>query len=395
MADPSAIVSTKPAIDCTVTWDTKWTPCSSAGTQARRYTVDVYPTRAGKQCPVPEMRSCSYDGPKTIMVDGKDGNWGTKDCANGQQRRKTLGYTGESHETFTMSSLCQYAPIKVTVGDVLVFKMSSASDTVFALPSQWHYAECNFTDAPLAGDLLPADASSTASEFRYTVRASDKNKRLYLASSRALACAAGQRVLVSVDDFKQGTLAEALELVKQTSYQTTEGAQSLIERIWCFEDHCPTPALGFYEGNLEWATARCKADAYSLLGFVYRKMPQPQISRAEAYYTKALDLVPTHCEATEYMGELYLQVNDFDKASATFSRLQALTQSENTAACKASLELLQNEWAKKEWCPPPFNTRSSCVQTSSAGSSVCHRLHALWLGSSLALMGLFVSLHVY
>ena len=83
-------------------------------------------------------------------------------------------------------------------------------------------------------------------KHRYTVRASDKNKRLYLASSRALACAAGQRVLVSVDDFKQGTLAEALELVKQTSYQTTEGAQSLIERIWCFEDHCPTPALGFY-----------------------------------------------------------------------------------------------------------------------------------------------------
>lgn len=206
------------------------------------------------------------------------------------------------------------------------------------------------------------------SHIRFTVRASESNKRLYLASSRPSACAAGQRVLVSVDDFKQGTLAEALDLVKQKRYQTTEGAAVLIERIWCFEDHCPTPALGFYEGNLEWATARCKADAFSLLGFVYRKMPQPQVSRAEGYYKKALELVPTHCEATEYMGELYLQVNDFDKASATFSRLQELTEVEDTTACRASLELLKSEWAKRAWCPPPLNTKTACVQTSSAAS---------------------------
>ena len=57
----------------------------------------------------------------------------------------------------------------------------------------------------------------------------------------------------SVDDFKQGTLAEALDLLNKKEYETEEGAQNMIERIWCFEDHCPTPALGFYEGNLEWA----------------------------------------------------------------------------------------------------------------------------------------------
>ena len=61
------------------------------------------------------------------------------------------------------------------------------------------------------------------------------------------------RLAHSVDDFKQGTLAEALELLEKKVYLTEEGAANMIERIWCFEDHCPTPALGFYEGNLQWA----------------------------------------------------------------------------------------------------------------------------------------------
>jgi len=104
-----------------VTWSETWTKCSPDGTQSRRYTVDVYPTRAGKQCPPPETRPCTYPGPETIMVDGSVGTWGTKDCA---QRRKMLAaYTGESHESFTMSAMCQYAPLKVTVGDVVVFKV--------------------------------------------------------------------------------------------------------------------------------------------------------------------------------------------------------------------------------------------------------------------------------
>jgi hypothetical protein len=160
-----------------------------------------------------------------------------------------LTYPGESHESFTMSDMCQYEPLKVTVGDVLVFKATEASDDVFAVPSQWHFAECNFTDG--GAPLLP-DASSTETELRYTIREQDKDTRLYLASSRKSACAGGQRVLVSVDDFKQGTLSEAIELVEQESYNTEAGAVKLIERIWCFEDHCPTPALGFYEGNLAW-----------------------------------------------------------------------------------------------------------------------------------------------
>jgi len=368
VADPTAVIAAQPKIDCSVTWSESWTKCSPGGKQTRRYTVDVYPTRTGKQCPAPQTQSCTYAGPQTIMIDGKAGTWGAKDCAQRRApaaERKMLGYPGETHETFVMSGMCQYDAIKVTVGDVLVFKKSQASDDVFAVPSQWHYAECNFTDG---GNALPADASSTASEFRYTIRAQDTNTRLYLASSRESACSAGQRVLVSVDDFKQGTLAEVVHLINTKTYNTEKGAVELIERIWCFEDHCPMPAMGFYEGNAEWSKERCKADAFSLLGFVYRKRPVPQIQRAEMYYKKALALVPTHCEATEYMGELYIQIGDFATASTTFTRLESLEASEKTAACTNSLGLLQAAWNKEGWCPPPVNSKTACMGSASASS---------------------------
>jgi len=346
-----------------VTWSETWTKCSPDGIQTRRYSVNVYPTRSGQQCPGPEARTCTYSGPETIMIDGNDGAWAPKDCAARRTaERKVLAYTGESHGSFPMSDMCQYEPIKVTVGDVLVFKKAAPGDDVYALPSQWHYAECDFADG---GAPLLLDASSTDTEARYTIRAADKNQRLYLSSSRDGACAGGQRVLVSVDDFKQGTLAEAIDLVEKETYKTEEGAIHLIERIWCFEDHCPTPALGFYEGNLEWAKQRCKADAYSLLGFVYRKRPNAQIERAEEYYKKALELVPQHCEATSYMGELYIQISDFEQASATFTRLESLETAEKTAACANSLDQLRAAWAKQGWCPPPANAKTACVGSES------------------------------
>jgi tetratricopeptide (TPR) repeat protein len=292
--------------------------------------------------------------------------WG---CGVGQER-KMLGYVGETHESFMIAGMCQYDPIQVTVGDVLVFKKAVAGDDVFALASQWHYAECDFSDG---GAPLAADATSSGNEVRYTIRAQDKNKRLYLASSRAGACKGGQRVLVSVDDFKQGTLAEALHLIDLKTYETDEGARHLIERIWCFEDHCPTPAMGWYEGNAEWAKARCVADAYSLLGFVYRKKPSPELQRAEKYYKKALELVPQHCEATSYMGEFYLQTSDLPKASDTYLRLEALADTQKSEACKVSLRALQAAWNKKGWCPPAdANSKAAATPCAGQASAAAH-----------------------
>lgn len=50
-------------------------------------------------------------------------------------------------------------------------------------------------------------------------------------------------MLVSVDDFKQGTLAEAIHLVNTEAYKTDEGATHLIERIWVREPVCRQEAL--------------------------------------------------------------------------------------------------------------------------------------------------------
>jgi len=176
-------VGAPPPVNCSVTWSGSWTKCSRRGSQSRKYTTNVYAACGGEQCPPMETRNCLY---------------------------------GETHESFPMAQMCQYEPINVTVGDVLVFKRTSLADDVFSLPSQWHYAECNFTDG---GELLPPDDSSTPTHFQYTIHEEDIDTRLYLASSRDTACSGGQRVLVSVDDFKQGTLAEAIKLVETRAYE--------------------------------------------------------------------------------------------------------------------------------------------------------------------------------
>ena len=54
------------------------------------------------------------------------------------------------------------------------------------------------------------------------------------------------------------------------------------------------------------------ADVYNLLGFSLRKTGQyPQ---AYVYYRKALDLDPGHKGALEYLGELYVETGQIDKA---------------------------------------------------------------------------------
>jgi Flp pilus assembly protein TadD len=54
------------------------------------------------------------------------------------------------------------------------------------------------------------------------------------------------------------------------------------------------------------------ADALNLLGYANRKLGDK--AKAMTYYTKALNLEPNHLGANEYMGELYLEMNDLAKA---------------------------------------------------------------------------------
>ena len=54
------------------------------------------------------------------------------------------------------------------------------------------------------------------------------------------------------------------------------------------------------------------ADVLSLLGYSYRK--QQQYDKAQEYYGRALKIDPEHKAANEYLGQLYLEIGQLDKA---------------------------------------------------------------------------------
>lgn len=62
------------------------------------------------------------------------------------------------------------------------------------------------------------------------------------------------------------------------------------------------------------------ADALNLLGYSNRKLGDK--AKAMTYYTKALNMEPKHLGANEYMGELYLELNDLPKAQARLDVLK-------------------------------------------------------------------------
>jgi len=62
------------------------------------------------------------------------------------------------------------------------------------------------------------------------------------------------------------------------------------------------------------------ADALNLLGYSNRKLGD--MSKAMTYYTKALNKEPKHLGANEYMGELYLEMNNLPKAEERLAVLK-------------------------------------------------------------------------
>ena len=63
------------------------------------------------------------------------------------------------------------------------------------------------------------------------------------------------------------------------------------------------------------------ADALNLMGFSLRKTGQTDL--ALQYYNKALGLMPKHLGANEYLGELYVELGQMDKAKERLAVLQA------------------------------------------------------------------------
>jgi Flp pilus assembly protein TadD len=62
-----------------------------------------------------------------------------------------------------------------------------------------------------------------------------------------------------------------------------------------------------------------QADVYNLLGFTLRKTGDFKTSLT--YYTKALELQPDHKAAREYLGELYVETGNMEKAKEQLAAL--------------------------------------------------------------------------
>ena len=65
-----------------------------------------------------------------------------------------------------------------------------------------------------------------------------------------------------------------------------------------------------------------QADVYNLLGFTLRKTGDFKTSLT--YYTKALELQPDHKAAHEYLGELYVETGNIEKAKEQLALLGKL-----------------------------------------------------------------------
>jgi len=67
------------------------------------------------------------------------------------------------------------------------------------------------------------------------------------------------------------------------------------------------------------------ADVYNLMGFSLRKSGDPK--QAYTFYRKALEFDPEHKGALEYLGELYVETGQIEKAKENVVRLQRLCPS--------------------------------------------------------------------
>ena len=68
-----------------------------------------------------------------------------------------------------------------------------------------------------------------------------------------------------------------------------------------------------------------RADIYNLLGYSYRKLQKPDLDKSFAAYMMALEIDPKHLGAHEYLGELYLMMNNKNKAIEMLKALESLT----------------------------------------------------------------------
>ena len=83
------------------------------------------------------------------------------------------------------------------------------------------------------------------------------------------------------------------------------------------------------------------SDLYNYYGFTARKKKKPDFDLSEKYYLKALSIDPNHIGALEYLGELYVDLKQLDKAKDLLERLKNVA-GENSDEYKELFALINN-----------------------------------------------------
>ena len=343
-------VNAGPPLDCEGTW-TAWTACSPTALQSRFFEPTRWSANGGEACPtaLTQERACNYSGPRLLLANGNPSSpWRPKCSSQGVA--------------------CEWPILKAATGDSVVFYSPSGRPKVARQASTWHYSACDMSGAEDVGlDLVVSSAGILVNDmYRYVIPGADRGRSIYFSSSDAQMCSMGQRVRVEVEAFQHGNLEAVLGMLENEAYTSALGAQVMLEKLWCTVEHCPQSAVSYYRADGEAAEQRCEADSYSLLGFVARKRPSPNLTASRAYYERAIQIMPTHCEAHAYLGELFLQADDFTSATEQYHRLEKVTaSSESPSGCASAFESLQLAWNDKGWCAPPHAKQEGC--SSSAG----------------------------
>jgi tetratricopeptide (TPR) repeat protein len=122
-----------------------------------------------------------------------------------------------------------------------------------------------------------------------------------LLSAVLAACVFGENPASAVDTI---TSRDAPDLTSVRAKIKTKDFKAALAEL--------TPMLATYQ----------HADVYNLMGFSLRKTGD--YKQAYTYYRKALDFDPEHKGALEYLGELYVETGQLDKARENVARLREL-----------------------------------------------------------------------
>jgi Plastocyanin-like domain. len=264
----------------------------------------------------PTSNSTSFNSPtndlsRITFVDGFDGLWSTL--------RSTF---------YTNNPI-----IECPIGGTVIFHYPNYYHDVTAMADEQHYNNCDFQGSTV---LAPLIQNEDFGSVTYYHNCTTPGQVEYLSCSIPEHCEAGQKIVVKTSPTVRAqdevtgewlmhvhSLNQVLRvlgqrydpstgfLVLDRGFQTEELANKTLEWIWCGLDHCPSFVDIWPNATL----ADCKGAVYSLMGYVSRKRPIPQWSKAEYYYNKAIDTKGTYeCDARSYLTELYLQKGDYETA---------------------------------------------------------------------------------